>query len=295
MSDKPPFPFARVVVLGSTGFLGARISDLLRSTQATIVGIGSKDLDLRKETCVAGLQELAGEETAFVFSSALTPDRGQSLGTLADNLAMAMNVGKVLESSKLGLCVNISSDAVYPLTANPITEESPIDPAGYYGLAKYAAEKLLERAAAAAKTRFLNLRVTALYGPGDTHGSYGPNSFMKSLVKDKTICLFGEGEEKRDHLHVDDAAHLTCELMAACVIGTFNLATGRSVTFREVADLLRNMASGPVEVMAQPRKAAITHRHFDVSRLIRAVPNFRCRPLEDGLKAYYRAAATGGS
>jgi nucleoside-diphosphate-sugar epimerase len=204
---------------------------------------------------------------------------------------MATNVGRFVESGKLGFCVNISSDAVYPLTINPITEDSPVDPAGYYGLAKYAGEKILERSAASANMRFLNLRITALYGPEDSHGSYGPNSFIKSLMKDRTIRLFGRGEEKRDHLYVDDAAFLTRALMTAGATGVFNLASGRSVPFGEVVELLRRISPVPFEVVSQPRKAPVTHRHFDVSRLIRAVPGFRCTPLEDGLRSSYAAAA----
>lgn len=295
MSDKLLFPFNRVIVLGSTGFLGSHICDVLHRPGVDVIGLGSKDLDLRKEASVVGLQEVAGEDAALIFSSALTPDRGQTLGTLSDNVAMAVNVGKFLESCKIGMCVNISSDAVYPLTANPITEDSPVDPAGYYGLAKYAGEKILERAAGASKVEFLNLRVTALYGPGDSHGSYGPNSFLKSLIKDNTIRIFGEGEEKRDHLHVRDAALLIRGLMAVRATGTYNLATGRSVSFREIVEMLRNIVPKRFEVVFQPRKTPVTHRHFDGVRLTSAMPGFRYTPLDAGLRSYYAAVAAGSS
>lgn len=293
MSNKLSFPFNRVVVLGSTGFLGKRICEVLRQTGTAVVGLGSKDLDLRKETCVTGLQDLAGEDAVFVVSSALTPDRGQTLGTLADNLAMAVNVGKFLESCKIGMCVNIGSDAVYPLTANPITEDSPIDPAGYYGLAKYAGEKILERAAAASKVAFLNLRVTALYGPGDPHGSYGPNSFVKSLMKDKAVRIFGAGEEQRDHLHVDDAALLIRRLMALRATGTYNLATGRSQSFSDIVAALQQAVPVSFEVVSMPRKGPITHRHFDTTKLFLQVHGFHFTSIEQGIAGSYRSCLPG--
>ncbi|TKB72830.1 MAG: NAD(P)-dependent oxidoreductase [Nitrospira sp.] len=293
LSDKFTIPFDRVVVLGSTGFLGKKVCDVFRQSGVDIIGLRSKDVDLRKEASIAALQQLAGGDVALIFSSALTPDRGQTLGTLSDNLTMAINVGKFLESCKIGLCVNISSDAVYPLTANPITENSPIDPAGYYGLAKYGGEKILERVTAASKIDFLNLRVTALYGPGDPHGSYGPNSFLKSLMKDKTVRLFGAGEEKRDHLHVDDAVFLIRKLMAVRATGTYNLATGRSRSFSDIVTALQQAVPFSFEVVSMARRGPITHRHFDTTRLCLQVPGFQFASIEEGIAGYYRFCFPG--
>ena len=44
------------------------------------------------------------------------------------------------------------------------------------------------------------LRPTLIYGAGDPHNGYGPNRFRRLAATGKPIILFGEGEERRDHV-----------------------------------------------------------------------------------------------
>ncbi|HTE65144.1 MAG TPA: NAD-dependent epimerase/dehydratase family protein [Candidatus Binatia bacterium] len=222
--------------------------------------------------------------TTLVFAAALTPDRGQTLDTYTANVAMAATVARALERQPAP-CVYISSDAVYGFDVNPVTEETAVAPGGYYALAKYTGEKLLEYAAGAKGFPLLSLRVAAAFGPGDPHGSYGPNGFARSLARDRSIRIFGQGEEERDHVHVDDVARLAVALMRAGASGVFNIATGRSRSFAQVIEAIRKLVPYEVAVTNAPRKSPITHRSYDITRLDQAVPGFPFTPLEDGLRA----------
>src|SRR2546428_8601803 len=81
------------------------------------------------------------------------------------------------------------------------------------------------------------LRFTAIYGAGDTHNSYGPNRFLRQALGDGRIVLFGNGEETRDHLYVNNAVALILDIVSRGSIGTLNVATGGSTTFPAVAQL----------------------------------------------------------
>ena len=51
----------------------------------------------------------------------------------------------------------------------------------------------------------------------------------------------------------------------------------------------------PVEIVTSARQNPVTHRHFDVTNLLRAFPGARFTPLDDGLAATFadmRAAAS---
>ena len=290
MENKAPIPYKRVVLLGHTGFFGKALFRIFQGTGAAVRGLGSADLDLRRFERMAVLDDVADADTVLIVASALTPDKGATLEVLQDNLQMYLNLGRYLETHPVGLCVYISSDAVYPFRGIPVTEESPVEPASIYALGKYSGERILARQAEVKGLPLLNLRLTALYGPGDTHGSYGPNSFIRSLVKDKTVRIFGQGEEQRDHLHVDDAARLVCRLVGAKATGTYNLATGKSQSFAHVVDVLRRVVPEPFDLVSAPRKAPVTHRHFDVTKLFLQVPGFEYTPIEEGLAAYYRSS-----
>ena len=237
------------------------------------------------------LDREADKDTVLVFASALTPRKGVNLENFNDNMLMCANVARYLESHPVGLCVYISSDAVYPFSMNPVSEETPIEPASLYALGKYAGERLLHHVAAGNSMPLLILRLTALYGAGDTGKSYGPNQFVHSLKESQTVRLFGGGEEQRDHLYVEDAARLIRLLIGARATGTFNLATGRSCSFADIVKLLQGIAPVPFEVVSLPRKSPITHRHFDVTRLFLSLPGFRFTTVEEGLRAYCHASA----
>src|SRR5260370_24915847 len=90
--------------------------------------------------------------------------------------------------------------------------------------------------AAEAKAPLAMLRITAVYGAGDTHNSYGPNRFLRQALNDGRIPLFGNGEETRDHLRVDDAVDLLLRPVSHTATGLINLAPAPPATFPVVAD-----------------------------------------------------------
>src|SRR6185437_1051756 len=122
----------------------------------------------------------------------------------------------------------------------------PLAPTGYYALGKYAAERVMDCAARASAVPLLTLRVTGVYGPGDPHASYGPNAFARSLARDRSVRIFGAGEEERDHLYVDDAARAIAGLLRVGADGVYNVASGRSQAFADVVKTIRDLV--PYEV-----------------------------------------------
>lgn len=273
----------KVIILGATGFFGRYLLRAFEQEKVDVQGFGSSDLNLLNADALKRLDPLVGPETCLVTSAALTPEHGDTLNTLEINFQISLHTARYVETHPTGLFVHISSDAVYPMTYNPITENTPTDADNFYALSKLASEKIFERIAAKQKIPYLNLRLSNLYGPGDTHNSYGPNRFINTLRAENTIRLFGNGEEKRDHVHVEDAARITRELIAARAVGTYNIATGNSVSFAEIVEILQRQASKPFEKVCLPRKSAVTHRDFDVSKLFLSMPGFRFRSVAEGL------------
>lgn len=280
----------RIVLLGHTGFLGQALHRLLESQGEEVHGFSSSTVDLRQREALSRFDGILDHDTTLIFASALTPDKGATLDVLQENILMCLNVARYLETHPVRLCVYVSSDAVYSLRSSPVTEETSVDPGSLYALAKYTGERALARVSETAGLPLLTLRMTALYGPGDTHASYGPNAFVRSILKDKRVQLFGNGEEQRDHLHVDDAAKLVQRLVAIKATGILNLATGRSHSFADVLKILRTVVAESFQTVFLPRKTPVTHRYFDVAKLFLLVPGFQFTPIEQGLEAYYRSS-----
>jgi len=281
----PPQPVSpgRVVVIGASGFVGRDLVRHLGELGVPTLPLASRDLDLLRPESRDALRQTVRADDAVVLISALTPDRGRDIATLMRNLTMAENFCAALEASGCAHLTYVSSDAVYEDDANPVRETSCCNPSTFHGLMHLARERMLAYAAGKAKTPLLVLRPCAVYGPGDTHNSYGPNRFLRTARAEGKITLFGNGEEKRDHLYVRDLSRLTGLCLRHRAEGTLNVATGRAASFHDVAEEVARVVPGPVEVVGLPRTTPVTHRHFDVTATLQAFPQFRFTPLAEGL------------
>ena len=274
----------RVVVLGAGGFLGAHLLKACAAAGVSVVGLSSRDIDLADASASARLAERLRAKDVLVFLAALTPDKGRDSGALMRNLAMGRAVCEATRGVEIAQLVYASSDAVYPFATGLVSEATPAAPMDLYGAMHRTRELML---AAEAKAPLAILRYTAVYGADDTHNSYGPNRFLRQARKDGRIALFGNGEETRDHLYIDDAVALTLRVISHASTGLINLASGTSEIFRTVADMVAAQVTAdlgkPVTIEPSAQQGPVTHRHFDVTDLLRAFPDARFVSLADGL------------
>src|SRR5262249_50614268 len=155
------------------------------------------ELDLLKLEAAATLQRVLRAEDSVVFVSALAPTRNNAM--LIDNLRMAEAVCAALVAQPVAQLAYVSSDAVYSDDANPVTERAGEQPSRLHGAMHLAREIMLRKTL---KLPLALLRPTLIYGAKDPHNGYGPNRFRRLAAKGEAITLFGEGEEKRDHVLV---------------------------------------------------------------------------------------------
>jgi UDP-glucose 4-epimerase len=275
---RKPFKPPRVVVVGAGGFVGGAIARQLARDGVPVHGLTRKKVDLLADGAAARLAAELHADDSVAFVSALAPARTAAL--LLQNLRMAEAVGQAVAAQPVAHVVYISSDAVYADDANPVTERSCCQPSTLHGMMHAARELMLKTEV---KAPLAVLRPSLLYGARDPHNGYGPNRFRRLAEKGETITLFGEGEEQRDHILIDDVARLAALVFAHRSRGVLNVATGTSTSFREVAQKVVSLAGGRSEIRGTPRQNPITHRHFDITDCLKAFPQFRYTPLNEGL------------
>ncbi|MBI4064645.1 MAG: NAD(P)-dependent oxidoreductase [Elusimicrobia bacterium] len=262
------------------------------------VSLSSKELDLTAPSAAGILAGIIKKEDTLIFASCLTRDKGEDLPTLKKNLAMAENVGLFLEQHGCGHLIYLSSDAVYKDGLALVREDSECKPGGLYGMTHVMREAMMAHSSNKTGVPLAILRPCGVHGPGDTHNGYGPNRFLRTALAKGKIFLFGRGEETRDHIFVGDI----CRLIGLCAAhggaGTLNLASGRAHSFLEVAQAVVGAVDKPVEIEYLARSGPITHRHFDVTAILRIFPQFKFTGLEEGLKQTLQATTAipvGGS
>ena len=85
------------------------------------------------------------------------------------------------------------------------------------------------------------VRPTLVFGSLDPHNGYGPNKFIRCAQSKKEIILFGKGEEKRDHIHVDNVADIVFGAAIKKIGGVINAVSGISISFYEIARKLQKI------------------------------------------------------
>lgn len=275
--ESPVFP-PRVVVMGAAGFVGSAIVRELSAAGVHILSLTRKDVDLMHPEASDKLAALLRPDDSFVAVSAQAPCKSAS--TLADNITMVLAMCKALRKSPPAHIVNISSDAVYADGVNPVNERSCASPSSLHGVMHLAREVMLKNEV---KSPLAILRPSLLYGVSDPHNGYGPNLFRRLAAMSDPIVLFGEGEECRDHVLVDDVARIISLCLTYKSEGTLNIATGEAFSFRSVAETVVSFFKKSVPISGTARKNQIIHRHFDAIDCLKSFPTFKYTSLQQGL------------
>ncbi len=276
-----PVKPSRVVVIGAGGFVGGAINQRLVACDVKTLALTRRQIDLMAADAGAKLKAMLRPDDSVVMVSAIAP--AKNVAMLMQNLRMAEAVCEALVAAPVHHLLYISSDAVYADDANPVTEESYCAPSTLHGMMHAARELMLKTTALSPAAM---LRPTLIYGAGDPHNGYGPNRFRRQAQRGKAIPLFGEGEEQRDHVSVDDVAELARLMLFHRSRGALNAATGVATSFNRIAHIIAAQFGNKVKVQENPRtvpRPHLVHRFFDITACHQAFPAFRFTPLEEGL------------
>ena len=274
----------RAVVVGAGGFVGRAICVRLGREGIPTLPLTRREVDLLQPGADRKLASLLRPEDSVMTVSAITPAKTNAV--LMQNLVMMQAVCNALASVQVAHVVHISSDAVYADDQNPVTEQSYCAPSTLHGIMHTARELMLK---SATEAPFAFLRPTLIYGAADPHGGYGPNRFRRQADKGEPITIFGEGEEMRDHVHVDDVAALAVLMVVHRSRGALNAVTGISTSFRDVAHMVARLHGGTVASVPRPGpRPHLLHRFFDITNCQKAFPEFRFRSLPEGLEQVSR-------
>jgi UDP-glucose 4-epimerase len=277
MMPKKP---VRVVVIGAGGFVGSAITAQLTADGVSVLALTRKELDLLAGDAPAKVKDLLRPGDSVVMVSAIAP--AKTVPVLMQNLKMAEAVCVALSEAETAHLVYVSSDAVYADDANPVAERSYVAPSTIHGM-MHAARELMLKSTAHVPTAML--RPTLIYGAADPHNGYGPNRFRRQAAKGGPIVIFGEGEERRDHVFIGDVAQLASLVLFHRSAGALNVATGVSTSFNDIAHMVAKQFPGTA-IKNEPRQGPrphLLHRHFDITECLKAFPTFHYTQLEKGL------------
>jgi nucleoside-diphosphate-sugar epimerase len=246
-----------------------------------VAALGRSSCDLLAPDAATRLAAQLRPNDTLVFVSAHAPVKNVAM--LGENIRMGEAVCAALKDRPVAHVVYVSSDAVYKDSAEPLSESSCAEPGSLHGVMHLTREVMLRNEFPGP---LVLVRPTLVYGIDDPHNGYGPNRFRRLSAEGKEIVLFGEGEERRDHVAVDDIAELILRLVLHRSTGTVNAVTGDIVSFKAVAEFIAAQFDPPVTIKDSPRVGPMPHngwRPFAPSAALAAFPGFEFTPWREGV------------
>lgn len=193
-----------------------------------------------------------------------------------------------------------SSASVYGNGPNFTEDQQNEHPLNVYAYSKTLFDQYTRRHTVSRKNQVVGLRYFNVYGPREQHkGIMASVAFhlRNQLLSKGIIRLFegsegyGPGEQRRDFIHVTDVVDVILWFLEHHEIsGIFNVGTGRSQSFNEVAQaVLKSFGYGELQYIPFPAHLTGRYQNFteaDITRLRIAGFDKKLRPVEIGISDY---------
>ncbi len=251
----------RVLVTGGAGFIGTHLTNrlLLEDHAVTVVDNefnGDRDnVPGAANFVYADVSRLAEIEPVFengvdavchlAGQVSIIRSFGDPITDLRTNVEGTVNILKLCLKHRVPRLLYASSMTAYGNCKTvPTPESEPCCPDSYYGITKFAAERYVHATAERPDLDFkfsaTSLRMFSVYGPGQAldnpyQGVLG--IFIGKVLAGEPITIFGDGEQTRDFVYVDDIVEGWVRALSSTSVSNqiINLGSGRSLSINQLA------------------------------------------------------------
>jgi UDP-glucose 4-epimerase len=198
----------KVLITGSSGFLGSHVADALYNNGYDIILFDKTPSPYKQKDYEEVQGDILKTEDInkamkgcqFVYHFAAQADINNSSNnptqTIQSNIIGTQNILEVARQNKIERFLFASTIYVYSELGS------------FYRVSKQACEKMIEEYKREFELNYTILRFGSLYGPrANTFNSI--SDFLTQAMLDRKIVRRGDGEEVREYIHAIDAAELS--------------------------------------------------------------------------------------
>jgi UDP-glucose 4-epimerase len=303
----------RAIVTGGAGFIGSHVVDVLvaRGDEVVVVDDLSRgrteNVNEKARLVRADLRNPDAIRAAFAD---LQPEACFHLGAQADvrvsvddpaldcdvNVKGTIHVLEAARPHGTQIVFSSTGGAIYGECDRPAPETSERQPLAPYGTSKLAGEEYLAMYNRLYGTSHTALRYGNVYGPRqDPHGEAGVVAiFFGRLAAGAAPRIFGDGQQTRDYVYVDDVVEATVRAHGRPP-GIFNVGTGRETSVLELFEACRRVSGVALEPeFAAPRLGELQRSVLDPTLAERELGFRGQTDLDSGLAATWRSIVAEG-
>lgn len=301
----------KILVTGGGGFIGSNLTETLlkRGYQVRVLDNFStgKRENLIFDNTYSTLEIMEGDirdlsvcqrairGMEYVFHQAALPSVPDSVEDPityhAVNAGGTLNVLFAAKEARVQKFIFASSCAIYGDDPNlPKREDMPPHPASPYAFQKYIGEQYGRLFFQLYGLETISLRYFNVFGPKqDPTSVYSAviPKFIEALLQEHSPVIFGDGEQSRDFIYVDDIIQANLLAMSAQHLHgeVVNVACGKRTSLNQLLNILKDILGSKISpIYQEPRKGDIRHSVADINQgkqFLNYIPKIE---MEVGLK-----------
>lgn len=297
----------RILVIGGAGFIGKHlVKSLLENgnlvtifdnfsnsskSLSSLVDIGAKIIegDITKLSDVTNA--VKDHDTVIHLAAKISVEESirDPLETFQVNVNGTRNVLIACKKNNVKKLIAASSAAVYGegIPGLKLTEKSKMNPISPYGQSKVKMEQEIKEFVSEYKINYIILRFFNIYGIGQTSEYSGViTKFMERIAQNKSLEMFGDGLQTRDFVAVQDVIYSIHNAISSDKNGIYNIASGKAVTIKELAELMILLSGKKLEIQYSPaKKGDIRYSQADITSAKDNLGYYPRLQLKEGIKA----------
>ncbi len=254
----------KALVTGCAGFIGSHLTERLLKEGFEVIGIDcftdyySREIKEKNienalnhdefefiEKDILNMEEYP--EVDYIFHEAAQAGVRASWGKsfeiyTRNNIEATQKLLEFYKNKRIRKFVFASSSSVYGDAELPMKENSLLKPVSPYGVTKLAAENLCYLYWKNYNVPIVSLRYFTVYGPRQ-RPDMAIHKFVKAILNDEEITVFGDGTQTRDFTFIDDAVEANILMAKSEIEGeVFNVGGGSRISVNELIELLEKIA-----------------------------------------------------
>ena len=278
----------KILVTGGAGFIGKHLVKFLiekgsevtifdnfsnaeKSSVSSLVNMGAKII----EGDITKLEDItnATEKHDVVIHLAAKISVEESIRnpseTFQVNVDGTRNVLVTCEKNRVKKLIVASSAAVYgeSLPEVKLIENSKTNPISPYGESKVMMEHEIREFITKHDINCIVLRFFNIYGVEQSPEYAGViTKFIKKIATNKPLEIFGDGMQTRDFVSINDVINSIYDSVENGKNGTYNIASGKTVTIKELAEFMISLSGKDLEIIySDAKKGDIRFSQADIS------------------------------
>lgn len=278
-----------ILITGGLGFIGSHIANtLIENNDITIIdNLTTGKIDNLKNPSHENFT-IVKEDIRNTNLTEATSDIDY-IFHLAAMASVPLSIDKPVECSDINVNATIkllkaavendvekivfsSSSSVYGSNRNmPLKETEQPMPKSPYAASKASCELYLKSFHDSYGLNYTSLRYFNVFGPGqDKNSQYAaviPN-FISALLEGTQPEIYGDGEQTRDFVYVDDVVNANVHAAESDYNGIINVASGEKLSINRLYEIVKKTLNSGMEPKYLPeRQGDIKHSLADVRNL----------------------------